>query len=119
MKKHAGDSDEARGNPEVYYDLAYTFSWNLIYAINMKLGGEILELYPPGDKYDYLNILGRNVSLNGGPIKGTTGFCKWGSLVAGWVYQCCGLRLPLIAQKIRVSPTSEAFEIVGRCVCMI
>lgn len=116
MAEHLGVDNDARSNPEVYRHLGYTFCWNLIYAINMKLGGEGLQLYPPVEEYEYLNKLGRDVPRDGGPKQG---FRKWGSWLAGWFYQLFGLQLPLIARKIRVSPISEAFEIVGRCVPII
>lgn len=110
MKDFPGIDDKARSQPDLYRHLAYTFCWNLIYAINMKLEG--LQLYPPGEEYKYLNALGRNVERRGRQQK--QGFPKWGSWVSSWVYRLFGLQLPLIARKIRVSHAFEAFEIVGR-----
>lgn len=113
MEQYRGETNEARSNPELYEHLAYTSTWNLIYALNMKLGGEGFQLYPPGGDYEYLSSLGRNVQLVGGP---KPGFRRWGSWLGGWVYRLFKFRLPLLARKIRVSPNCEAFEIVGRYV---
>jgi len=116
MAGYRGETNETRSDIKLYRHLAYTSTWNLIYAINMKLGGEGLRLYPPGEKYEYINAFGYNVQRDGGPRQG---FRKWGSWLGGWVYQLFGLQLPLFARKIRVSPSSEAFEIVGRYVPVI
>jgi hypothetical protein len=113
MKAFPGDDANARREPELYRHLAYTFCWNLIYAINMKLRKNEIQLYPRTEDYQYLNALGREVP-HAGPV--TSGFRRWGSWLGRWFYQLFGLQLPLAVRKIRVSSILEAFEIVGRCV---
>jgi len=116
MKDFKGETNDARGRPDLYQHLAYTCLWSLVFAFNVKLKAGGFHLYPPGEYYQFLNSHGLKGELDGEPLPD---FRKWGSWFGGWVYRLFGLQLPLFARKIRVSPFGEAFEIVGRYVPLV